>query len=92
MAPQKLHTDNAQDVSPVASLARPTASMASMSDMSPSNMPNMFQIGNDLTSLFDALGHQFDEQQPSGTAPNWMTEELNLLQNGEEVSSLERLL
>jgi hypothetical protein len=52
----------------------------------------MFQIGNDLTSLFDALGHQFDEQQPSGTAPNWMTEELNLLQNGEEVSTLERLL
>lgn len=68
------------------------ASLTAISDfISPSALPDIYQMGNDLTTLFEAIGHHshIDGPRPLQTAaPAGMTEEMILLQNNADVSRL----
>jgi hypothetical protein len=69
-----------------------STTLTAMSDfISPSALPDIYQMGNELTTLFEAIGHHshIDGPRPLQTAaPACMTDEINLLQNSADVSRL----
>lgn len=85
---RSLHHKSPSNVASSAPFILPEANMTPTSGSSPSNIPDIFQIGNDLTHVFEALGSGFDTQERSNQDPDWMTEELCLLRNGGEVLRL----
>lgn len=88
LSTQGMHLTDNYVISSSESFDRTPAGMLSTSEVSPSAMPNIFQIGNDLTQYFEAFGHHVDNPQPSTITPNWTMEEVKSLQNGVEVSRL----
>jgi hypothetical protein len=81
-------TENSFNITSSTALMAASANTSMISDASPSTMPSTFQMGNDFTSLFEALGNHVNKPQSPQAAPAWMTEEIDLLQNGGDVGRL----
>lgn len=82
---------------PVASTSMllPIAEKYPLSDtISLPEIPDTFQIGSDLTALFEAMGHQSQDglRFSDIAAPIWVSEEANQLQEGEVSQLFEGLL
>jgi hypothetical protein len=73
------------------SMPLPAADKSSRYDnVSFPEIPDNFQIGSDLTALFEAMGHQPQDGLRSSeiATPTWLSEDIGQLQEGREVSQL----
>lgn len=85
------------EVSPVRDAVVSTSMLLPAADKSPlpdimslPDIPDTFQIGSDLTALFEAMGHQSQDGFRSAdiVAPAWMSENISQQEEGREVSQL----
>jgi hypothetical protein len=82
---------SARDSIASASTLLPAANKSLLTDaISLPEIPDTFQIGSDLTALFEAMGHHNQDGLRSSemAAPVWVTEETSQLQEEREVSQL----